>query len=85
MNNEKQGKSREKGEEQEKTLDASEYTELQPQKDYKNQQKKTRIENQNEVEIVDKENLKIGKQKPYQKTLYPINTCNKEENNSEIQ
>ena len=84
-NIEKQGKSREKGEEQEKTLDASEYTELQPQKDYKNQQTKTRIENQNEVEIVDKENLKIGKQKPYQKTLYPINTCNKEENNSEIQ
>ena len=85
MNIEKQGKSREKGQAQEKTLDTSEYTELQPQKDYKNQQTKTRIENQNEVEMVDKENLKIEKQKPYQKILYPSNTCNKEENNSEIQ
>ena len=47
MNIEKQGKSREKGQAQEKTLDTSEYTELQPQKDYKNQQTKTIIENQN--------------------------------------
>ena len=84
-NTEKQGKSREEGEEQEKTTDNSKYTESQPQHEQKNQQAKTRIENQNEVETVDKENFEIKKQKPYQKTLDPNNTSDKEENNSEIQ
>ena len=84
-NTEKQGKSREEGEKQEKTTDVSKYTEPQPQQEYKNQQTKTRIKNQNEVEAVDKENFEIERQKPYKKSLDPNNTSDREENNSEIQ
>ena len=84
-NTEKQGKSREEREAQEKTTDISKYTEPQPQQDYKNHQAKTSIENQNEVGTVKKENLEIEKQKPYQKSLDPSNTGDREENNSEIQ
>ena len=77
---EKQGKSRKEREEQEKTTDTSKYTEPQPQQDYKNQQVKKRIGNQNEVRTVEKENLEIEKQKPYQKTLDPSNLSDREEN-----
>ena len=80
-NTEKQGKSWEEGEEQEKITDTSKNTEPQPHQEYKNQQAKTRIENQNEVETVDKENFEIEKQKPYQKTLDTSNRSDREENN----
>ena len=66
-NTEKQGKSRKEREEQEKITDTSNYTEPQPQQDYKNHQAITRIKDQNEVGTVEKENLEIEKQKPHQK------------------
>ena len=65
-----------------KITDTSKYTEPQPQQDYKNHQAKTRIESQDEVGTVEKENLEIEKQKPYQKTLDSSNTRDREENNS---
>ena len=42
------------------------------------------MENQNEVETVDKDNFEIEKQKRYQKTLDSSNTSDREESNSEI-